>query len=97
MELHGTFMGALHKNLVDWEKICTLTPRLKTMHDEIDGIKRTFTDKMTQDELRRFEAYENLVTELEVEGQCEIYAYGFTHGAMLMLEIMQNKETALKG
>ena len=61
---------------------------VRTIEDE----ERYFVSKMSLDDCDRFQKLTNLYTELMASEEGEIFSYGFTMGALLMMDVMEEAD-----
>lgn len=78
--------------IIPWERSNADTPERKALEEKIEHEKRHFVEKMSMDDCKRFQDLENLYLQSSFDEQEQIYIHGFTLGALLMMEVMENKE-----
>jgi len=83
--------------LLPWERSTRKTADHKAIADEIESEKRHFFEKMSLDDCQRFQRLEDLYTSVSRTEDADIHSYGFMLGALLMIEVFENKETLLNG
>lgn len=74
-----------------------MTDEYRAVNKKIESEKRYFMEKMSLDDCKRFQELEGLY---ETAAHCEevdLYAHGFTLGTLLMLEVLEKKESLLNG
>jgi hypothetical protein len=59
---------------------------------KIEDEERYFVGKMSLDDCERFQKLVSLYTELGLSEEGEIFSYGFTMGAMLMMDMMDEAD-----
>lgn len=78
--------------IAPWERSNTMSAERKSLEEKIQNEKRYFIEKMSPDDCKRFDALEELYSDATLDEEDEIFAHGFTLGALLMMEIMAKKE-----
>lgn len=91
--MNKSIMAALFDGrVIPWERRNTHTPERRALEAKIEDEKRYFIEKMSLDDCQRFEKLETLYQDAAFDEETEIYSYGFTLGATLMLEVMQHRD-----
>ncbi|WP_050699219.1 DUF6809 family protein [Anaeromassilibacillus senegalensis] len=83
--------------IIPWERRADVTAEHRAVNKKIEDEKRYFMEKMSLDDCKRFQKLESLY---ETAVHCEdvdLYAHGFTLGTLLMLEVLEKKESLLNG
>ena len=83
-------MEALYNGrLIPWERRVWMTEERKEIEKNIEREKMYFSKKLSQDDYERFERLEKLYMNSHHSEDVDFYAYSFTLGALLMLEIFK--------
>ena len=82
--------------IIPWERRNANSAERKALEGRIESEKRYFLEKMSLDDCQRFNELENLYVKAAYDEEVEIYAHGFTLGALLMLEVTERKETIIR-
>lgn len=91
--MQKSIMKALFNGgVIPWERRNTHTPERRELETKIENEKRYFIEKMSLDDCQRFEKLETLYQDAAFDEETDIYTHGFTLGAMLMIEVMANKD-----
>jgi len=61
--------------------------QLEIVH-KIDAEERYFASKMSAEDCQRFKELSNLYSELAESGESELFAYGYSLGALTMIDVM---------
>lgn len=75
-----------------WERPANLSKEKKALNDEIDSERQYFLDKLSDEDGKRFIAFDNLLCKSSSSEEVDVYHLGFAHGALLMMEVMEMKE-----
>jgi len=81
--LHNLFYG----NIIPWERRNPYSEERLKIVKKIEEEEQYFTEKMSLDDCKRFQAFTNLQSELLSAGEENIFSYGFTLGLLLMLDV----------
>lgn len=79
--------------IIPWERRSPPTPERRELAAKIENEKRHFVEKMSLDDCKRFEELENLYNQAALDEEVGVYAHGFTLGALLMMEVMEQKQS----
>lgn len=93
--LYPIMEALFYGRIVPWERSNADTPERKALEEKIDREKRHFVEKMSMDDCKRFQDLESLYVQSAFDEQEQIYMHGFTLGALLMMEVMENKESII--
>ena len=83
--------------IIPWER---KTPRNETLLEiirKVDEEEHCLTQKMSPDDCRRFESLSKLHCELNAIDDENTFSYGFTLGALLILDMMKEAEMICNG
>ena len=78
--------------VIPWERRGRKNEEQLELVRKIDEEERYFVSKMSLDDCARFRVLSNLYTELGLSEEGEIFSYGFTMGALLMKDILDEVE-----
>lgn len=78
-----------------WERRVHVTEERRQREKDIERGRKYFSEKLSQDDYQRFEQLENLYIDSHSEEDADLYAYSFTLGALLMLEIIERGENII--
>ena len=81
-----------HGRINAWERRPNRTSENIAVNCKIEDEKRYFTQKMSLDDVQRFEALENLYSQSSDFEQESAFSYGFKLGAMLMSDVFIDKK-----
>ena len=70
-----------------WERPFVRTAEFNAVNDKIESEKRYFVNKMSLDDCKRFEDYENLFMVLGGHSQFDAFTYGFKLATQLMCAV----------
>jgi len=82
--------------VIPWERRNVMSEERKAIEKKIEDEKRYFIEKMSLDDCQRFQALESLFSQAASDEEVEVYSYGFTLGALLMMEVMEKKEEIIR-
>ena len=68
--------------------------QLEIVH-KIDAEEKYFVEKLSPDDCERFKALSNLYSMLSTSDESEIFAYGFSVGMLLMVDVMNEAKIVL--
>ena len=68
--------------------------QLEIVH-KIDAEEKYFVEKLSSDDCERFKALSNLYSMLSTSDESEIFAYGFSVGMLLMVDVMNEAKIVL--
>ena len=78
--------------VIPWERHNRKSEEHLEIIKKIEDEERYFISKMSLDDCARFQALANLYTELGLSEEGDIFSYGFTMGALLMKDILDEAE-----
>ena len=91
-----SIINALYNGkIIPWERRKSMSAERKAIEKKIEAEKRYFSDKMSLDDCQRLNTLGDLILEAAFDEHEEIYAHGFTLGALLMIEVMEMKEAII--
>jgi len=91
--MNQTIINALfHGNVNPWERKVAHNPKRREVERKIETEKEHFLKQMSFDDIQRFQALENLYLQAFQDDDVDIFSYGFTLGARMMLEITMGRE-----
>jgi len=79
------------------EQRYTSSPKRKALAEKMENERRYFMEKMSLDDCQRFQALDGLHAEAAFEDEVRVYSYGFALGALLMIDVMEQKDAMVKG
>ena len=79
--------------IILWERHAHPTPERKAFNKRIEEENEYFAGKMTPDDRKRFNKLIDLYIEAAYDEEVEIYTYGFTLGAFIMMKLMEKKDS----
>ena len=74
--------------VIPWERRNRKSEEHLEIARKIEDEERYFISKMSLDDCARFQALTNMYAELGLSEEGEIFSYGFTMGALLMQDIV---------
>ena len=74
-----------------WERRPNYTPEEKAIHRKIESERMYFVNKMSLDDVQRFQAFENLFAQLQEYTEHDVFQYGFRLGTMLMCGVFMDE------
>ena len=75
--------------IIPWERKNRKCAEHLKLLEKIESEERYFIEKMPHEDSQRFQALSNLYSEFSMSEEGEIFSYGFTLGAMLMLDMLE--------
>jgi len=78
--------------VIPWERRNRKSAEQSELVDKIESEEKYFVGKMSLDDCDRFQKLVSLYTQLGQSEEGEIFAYGFTMGALLMQDILDEAE-----
>ena len=78
--LHDLYFG----RILGYERRRDRTDEIKNINEKIIAERKYFEDKMTDDDIQRFRALENLYTQTGDSDETDSFIYGFKLGVKLM-------------
>ena len=81
--------------VIPWERRSRMSDRRKGIEEKIQRERQYFIEKMSLDDSQRFARLEDLYNEATHDEETGIYSHGFTLGALLMQEVMEQKSEML--
>lgn len=81
--------------VIPWERRNTHTSERKALEEKIENEKRHFIEKMSIDDCKRFQDLENLLGNATFDEEVDIYSHGFMLGMLLMMEVMEKKDSVI--
>lgn len=87
--LNGLFGG----KIIPWERRSPNSERRRELLQKLGVEERYFTGKMSSDDCARFQEFLQLQLELAIEEEDNTFAYSFTLGMLLMMDVMKESET----
>jgi predicted nucleic acid-binding protein len=78
--------------VIPWERKNRKCAEQAEIVKKIEDEERYFVQKMSLDDCKRFQKLSNLYSQLAMSEEGEIFSYGFTMGAMLMMDMMDEAE-----
>ena len=94
---HSIMQALFYGEVRPLERRCVMSEERKELEKSIEHEKRHFTDKMSLDDCKRFEELLGLYSGAAIDEEVGIYSHGFTLGALLMMEVIANKEEIVNG
>ena len=77
---------------IPWERRNRKSEEQSELLSQIEAEEKYFIGKMSLDDCERFQKLINLHTELGMSEEGEIFAYGFSMGACLMRDILDEAD-----
>ena len=91
-----SIMEALfYGRVIPWERRADITDERRAILQKLDSEKRYFSEKLSPEDYKRFEGFEDLVGSDSQHEEIDIYTHGFTLGALLTLEVLEKKEAII--
>lgn len=87
--LRGLFNG----KIIPWERRNPNNEKQREILQKIESEERYFISKMSLDDCARFQELAHLHMELVSAGEDDIFAYSFTLGMLLMMDVAKEAET----
>jgi len=81
--------------VIPWERRVVMTDERKKVEKSIEREKQYFAESMSTADRERFERLGNLCVSASCYEDVDIYSNGFTLGALLMLEVLENAESII--
>jgi len=78
--------------VISWERRNRKSEEQTELVDKIEAEEKYFTEKMSLDDCQRFQKLVNLYTQLGSSEEGEIFAFGFSMGAVLMKDILEEAD-----
>jgi len=78
--------------VIPWERKNRKCEEQSKLIKNIEDEERYFIGKMSLDDSQRLQALSNLYSELAMSEEGEIFSYGFTMGALLMMDMFEEAE-----
>lgn len=78
--------------VIPWERKNRKCEEQSKLIKKIEDEERYFIGKMSLDDSQRLQALSNLYSELATSEEGEIFSYGFTMGALLMMDMFEEAE-----
>jgi len=76
-----------HGKVIPWERKNRKCEEQGQLVQRIEDEERYFIDKISPDDSKRLQALFRLYSELAISEEAEIFSYGFTMGAFLMMDM----------
>lgn len=89
------FEALFYGRISTWERKVTLTPERKELERKIESEKRHFIEKMSLDDVQRFEKLENLYVQSSEENDVDVFSHGFIMGSLIMLEVLAGRDSVI--
>lgn len=87
--LHGLFSG----KIIPWERPNPNSAKQRELLQKLDSEERYFSGKMSPEDCARFQEFTRLQMELASEEEEHVFAYSFTLGMLLMMDVAKEAET----
>ena len=81
--------------VVPWERHSRSSAEQLELVRKIADEEKYFEDKLTPDDFKRLQALFSIYSEVSEMDECEIYAYGFSVGLLLMQDVINVTKTIL--
>jgi len=91
--LQGLYDGEVFPS----ELILSKDPEYLTVHSKISGEREYFKQKLSEEDGKRLEEFDNLYSRTNSMDSEASFLYGFRLGAMLMVEVFTEKEELVRG
>ena len=78
--------------VIPWERKNRNSEKQRELLRKMEAEERYFVEKMSLDDCQRFQEMLHLNTELAMSEDGEIFSYGFTMGALLIMDILEEAE-----
>lgn len=78
--------------VIPWERKNRNSEKQRELLRKMESEERYFVGKMSLDDCQRFQEMLHLNTEIAMSEEGEIFSYGFTMGALLMMDILDEAE-----
>jgi hypothetical protein len=85
--------GLYNGSIIPWERHEKSSPELLKIVRKLESEERYFTEKMSPDDCQRFEAFNGLQADLLSAEEDNIFAYGYSLGVLMMMDVMKEAET----
>lgn len=90
--LHALFDG----NVIPWERPIPMSAERMALETKIESEKQYFMESISSDDRKRFEELTDMYAEVSFDEDNTACSYGFTLGALLMMEVMEKKEAMIR-
>ena len=81
--------------IIPYERRNRLAAEQLEIAQKIDAEEKYFAEKLPPDDCERFLALSNLYSMLSTSDESEIFAYGFSVGMLLMVDVMKEAKIVL--
>ena len=78
--------------VIPWERKNHKCEEQAQLIQEIEDEEQYFIDKISPDDSKRLQALFSLYSKLAISEEAEIFSYGFTMGAFLMIDMQDEVE-----
>lgn len=79
-------------NIIPWERRETDSEKRRAILQKIENEEQYFMAKMSLDDCQRFNALSDLHTQLSIVEEEDFFAYAFTIGISLAMDVMKEAE-----
>jgi hypothetical protein len=79
-----------------FERDTKLTAERKELIDKIQAEKKYLTDKLSAEDCKHFDELQVLLTQATLDTEVDVYSHGFSAGVMLILEVLEMRESIIK-
>ena len=89
----GVLRGLYNGHIIPWERRCPPDDRQREILGKLEEEDRYFMAKMSPNDCKRFEALSRLHSELSIISEEHLFAYAFTLGLLLAMDVVKETET----
>ena len=82
--------------ITPWQSNSSKTDKRQALLKQIENEEHYFSEKMSSDDYKRFQSLEDLLTLADHLESADVYARGFSLGALLMQEILALRERLMQ-
>jgi len=86
--LHDLYYG----HISGWERRIVRTAKENAINEKIKAERRYFTEKMSDEDKKRFDKLENMYTQSHATDDLRIFTHGFRLAAMLMCAVFMGEK-----
>jgi len=93
--MESILRGLYNGKIIPWERHEEHGPEFLKVIGKIESEERYFIERMSLDDCQRFGAFSNLQSELLSMEEDNVFAYGFTLGMLMAMDVMKEAKTIL--
>ncbi len=91
-----SIMEALFEGeIIPWERRTVHTKEHKALMEKYQREKQQFIETISSEDGKTFKHLEEMYMQVAFDEEVQIYSHGFTLGALLMMEVLEKKESII--